>query len=555
MCGIAGFFNMKNAENITFSEQDKAFLIKFLLSEITMETETRGRDATGYFTLFQDKNAIGLKHGIKASTFCTKAWDEGEFTFQNHLKLMEAYHNEVSPIATALSHCRAKTVGAETNNDNNHPIYVGDLVGIHNGCLSNHSKIYSNIKDDIERIGAVDSEMIVQLLWLATEKGKKEFDDSMIKYVTEKLDGSYAFICLDKKNPNSVFFIRDMRPIEFVYLRQAGILLVVSEKKFFESAIKKYNWLNFYGINTPETEYEHYTFPDDKGFILDLNTKIAPETKIENFLGNVVSISKTTLGWKEPAICYGGRNNSYCNRQEYSPAYNQKSIPKALPGYYKDNKDYSHLNGNTTKQENQIVKKVETIIKKDEKNENQKEQKSQLRVVTWNKERLEFDFTTKNKKDIYNREIESRETSRYTIFKNTKSLAAKLNLEECVVATLTEAQLANRVSKMIYEENIAGLADEVKRLKNNENKSEEKAQKARAHIITLRGIINAVVRILSKSYKPGQVVLTGQEAENMGCLWKFLYSNRKWELKDTSLGIFIISLKKSYDKKQKLNHT
>lgn len=553
MCGIVGIFNMTNAQEATFSEQDKSFLIKYLLSELTMETESRGKDATGYFSLFQDGNGVGLKHGIKATDFCTKDWGEdGEFTFQNHLKLVEAYHNEKSPVASALSHCRAKTIGTETDNDNNHPIYVGDLVGIHNGCLSNHSKIYSNIKNEIERIGMVDSEMIVQLLWLATKKGEKQFDNGMIKYVTEKLDGSYAFICLNKKDPNSVFFIRDTRPMDFIYLRQAGLLVVVSEGKFFRAAIKKYNWFRFYGMDTPGIEYESYTLPDDKGFVLKLDTKITAKTKIEDFIKEVIKTSNTETEWKEETTTYyAGRNSNYYNKQN-NHMYDDKEKNK-IPVCYTANKDYSHYSQHSTPAvtENKNEEENKVTLKKVENKEttNTNKEEPRIKIAIWNREKNEFDSGTKDKKDIY-KKIEKKPNDKYTVFRSTKSLAAKLSIDDSVLNSLSNAQLANRVSKIVYEEHAANLVNEVERLKENEKKFEEKAEKARKHIITLRGIINAVVRILSKSYLPGQADLTKQESENMSSLWKFLYTNRKNEIKHTNLGTFIINLKKSQDKKK-----
>jgi len=282
MCGIIGIFNMKNAEGVTFSERQKSFLMKFLLTDLTLETETRGRDATGYCTLFRNGETLGLKHGIKATDFCTKSWEDDKFSFRNHIKMIDAYHNEVSPISSIISHCRAKTVGSETDNNNNHPIYVDNLIGIHNGCLSNQISILNKIREQIERIGDVDSELIFQLMWLATDKGEKPFDRDTVKYITERIDGSYATITLDKNNTSKVLFFRDTRPMEFVYIKNAGLLVCVSEKKFFESAEKGYRWFDFYGLDFQEMETEHYSFPDDSAFILDLDTEIKKNTKLKD---------------------------------------------------------------------------------------------------------------------------------------------------------------------------------------------------------------------------------------------------------------------------------
>lgn len=548
MCGIVGIFNMTNAQDAIFSEKDKSFLIKYLLSELLIETEARGKDATGYFSLFQDKNGVGLKHGIKASTFCTKDWDNGEFTFKNHLNLIEAYHNEVSPLATGLAHCRAKTVGTETDNDNNHPIFVGDFAGIHNGCLSNHTKIYSNIKNEIERIGTVDSEMIVQLVWLGTEKGEKKFSTDLIKYVTERLEGSFAFLCIDKKDPNSIMFMRDTRPIEFVYIRKAGLLIALSDKKFFKSVVEKYNWFRHYGIDTPEIEHEEYTLPDDRGGILKLDTEVTPETKIIDFIGEVVTIEKTNPEWSGTNY-YTGRNSGYYNRQNYKcydvpeddvlPGENDD---KNLPACYQDpaeNKpDTSSKNvvGNAVKTGKVISIKKATPTEEVSDKENEK-----IRTIKWNPSKKEFDANTKKKTDIY--KLFDQDSSRkYTVFTNAGSLASRIGVEDFALTTLSACQLANRVSKMVYEEHVEKLAERVKTLEKETEQLENKGAKARQHIVRLRALVNVVVKMLNKSYEPGQSALTAQEIECMRDLWKFLYSTKKAELEKTKLGIFIQSL-------------
>ena len=549
MCGIVGIFNMTNAQDATFSEKDKSFLIKYLLSELLIETESRGKDATGYFSLFQDKNGVGLKHGIKASTFCTKDWDNGEYTFRNHLKLIEAYHNEVSPLATGLAHCRAKTIGTETDNDNNHPIFVGDFAGIHNGCLSNHTKIYSKIKDEIERVGMVDSEMIVQLVWLGTEKGEKKLSTDLIKYVTERLEGSYAFICIDKKDPNSVMFMRDTRPIEFIYIRKAGLLIALSDKKFFESVVEKYNWFRHYGIDTPKIEHEEYTLPDDRGFVLKLDTEITPETKIVDFIGDIITVEKTDLEWAG-TTCYTGRNSGYYNKKNYKcydvPADDDDD--KNLPACYQELNEGTasgsdkDVVGNKVKTGKVIsIKKVSAPLEKEGNSDETTSEDDQIRTILWNPAKKEFDASTKDKSDMY-KLLDQDSSRKYTVFTNSGSLANRIGVEDFTLNTLTACQIANRVSKMVYEEHVEKLAEKVKTLEENADQLESKGAKARQHIVRLRTIINAVVRMLNKSYEPGQATLTCQETECMGDLWKFLYSTRKTELEKTKLGIFIQSL-------------
>jgi len=63
---------------------------------------------------------------------------------------------------TAILHTRYGTQGAKENNDNNHPIVLPGMVGIHNGMLRNDDALFA--LTGAERIGQVDSEAAFALL-------------------------------------------------------------------------------------------------------------------------------------------------------------------------------------------------------------------------------------------------------------------------------------------------------------------------------------------------------------------------------------------------------
>jgi hypothetical protein len=539
MCGIVGLFNMKKTEDATFSETNKAFLIKYLLTELTIETQPRGRDATGYCALFQNGETIGLKHGIKASEFCTKNWNKKEFNFTNHLKLIEAYHNEISPVASVLAHCRAKTVGSETNNDNNHPIYVKDVIGIHNGCLSNHTKIFEHIKEDIIRIGDVDSEMIFQLIWLELKKGKLKFCDNVIKGVTEKLDGSFAVICINKKDPDSILFFRDTRPIEFIYIKEAGFLIALSEKKFFVNAAKNYDWLKFYGADLPSFTYESYTLPDDKAFILDLNVKIKKNDSIKAVINPITTIERTHSDWKTYA--YAGYNKVTTRQQLYQD--DDRDFPYSM---HNRNQTPAVINQDEKKKDNDdkaVKSPVETAttVRKIETKETDVD--TNIEVASWNEKNMDFDFITENFDDIY---IKSQKllTDKYTIYKNCKTLAGKLDIPVDTLTSYTLPQIANRVSKIIYDEYVESKINELKIATKKIEKLESKSDKAREHILALRGIINLLIGILvqAKNIEYPKLKLSKLEKRVLGKTWAFLYSNKKTSIENTALGKFIYNL-------------
>ena len=556
MCGIIGLFNMKNSEDTTLSEKDKSFLIKYLLAKLTLETETRGKDATGYFALFQNKESIGLKHGVNALKFCTKEWsdDNEKFNFKNHLNLIEAYHNEISPIASILAHCRAKTVGPETDNNNNHPIYVDNMVGIHNGCLSNHYKIANTIQDEITRTGLVDSEMIFQLIWLLTNKGQDKLNNDLVEELTEKLDGSFAVICVDKNDPDSVFFVRDTRPIEFIYIKKAGLLITVSEKKFFENAMVGYNWLRFYGVDLPEIEFEYYSLPDDVGFALDLNKQIEKGSSIEDIIGEKKKIKRTDPEWKS-YTSYGtaGTPKRTSTVDRYTERENQKKVKennksKTEGTSSSETADSVNKNYNLRK----VTKKTENIVKIVTKEAS----KGQVCIETakWNTNKKVFEVEYQNTLDVYKEHLDNTFLDKFTIYKNNKMLANKLKMDEMHLDSLTAAQLANRASKIIYDEQVERKDIEIKTLKEKVAKQEIKAEKVRIHIINLRNIANILVTTLNMSYKEGQLNLNKDEEASMSTLWKFLYCTNKDRLKSSVLGKFISELANKETKKSIIGH-
>lgn len=130
MCGIAGFC-LNVDEHVDATALTKALLLGI---------EERGRHATGVAWAHEDGRAWLSKAAIPASVFV-------------------AGDHVPADTRTVIAHTRWATQGAPTNNDNNHPIDVGGLVGIHNGCVSNDDEIFARIGKD-KRIAQVDSEAI-----------------------------------------------------------------------------------------------------------------------------------------------------------------------------------------------------------------------------------------------------------------------------------------------------------------------------------------------------------------------------------------------------------
>lgn len=164
MCGIAGF-SLSPQANVNAKKLAKAMLL---------DIESRGKDATGF--AYVDKTGKFQVH--KSDVDATK------FVRRNLC---------LDKSATAvILHTRWATQGRPEYNVNNHPIATGDIVGVHNGCISNDDELFAEMTKVLEiespRIGQVDSEAIFSALNYYTCDPKK---------VLEAVQGSAAVAWLD----------------------------------------------------------------------------------------------------------------------------------------------------------------------------------------------------------------------------------------------------------------------------------------------------------------------------------------------------------------------
>jgi glucosamine 6-phosphate synthetase-like amidotransferase/phosphosugar isomerase protein len=201
--------------------------------------ESRGRDASGY-GFIRDNNLIVHKAAIRSSIMVrSKEWKE--------LELPKVF----------IAHTRAKTQGTEKNNKNNHPLFTKDgLCIVHNGMIHNDREIFGKQKRD----GECDSEAILAVL-SSKQKGDK------IKRVFEKLEGCFAFACIDKTNPESLILVKKDNPLEIYLDEVADILYFCSESDIMREAlgVRKSSKR---GFNLGEGDFHHYTMENNYALIV-----------------------------------------------------------------------------------------------------------------------------------------------------------------------------------------------------------------------------------------------------------------------------------------------
>ena len=228
MCGIMGYYCFSKKKP---DKQNITTMFALL--------ESRGRDASG-FAFIRDNNLIVQKAPIRSSVMVdSKEWQELE------------------PPRAFIAHTRAKTQGTEKNNKNNHPLFTKEgLCIVHNGMIHNDAEIFGKQRRDAE----VDSEAILSVL---SAKGKGD----KIKKVFEKLEGSFAFACIDKNNPETLILVKKDNPLELFFDETDDILYFCSEADIMRESlgIRKNSKR---GFNTGEGNYHHYTMENNFALVI-----------------------------------------------------------------------------------------------------------------------------------------------------------------------------------------------------------------------------------------------------------------------------------------------
>lgn len=230
MCGIYGCITRKDAK-LSTQEQDKRNAV---LRGLSVAMQKRGKDSTGIAGITDDKVSI-YKKAISATEFVdTRGFNA----------VLKKNHDIV------IGHTRFATIG-DINDKNSHPFKFGNIVGVHNGHVSN----YYNINTDIE----VDSEAIFYLL----EKYNNDY-----KQAFEELYGDFAIAWFDTNRPNRLFLVSEDNPISLIYIHEIKTYFFASEQFPLEAII---------GTHFNMTKHKSWTPEKSKVYTIDTKMQVKKE--------------------------------------------------------------------------------------------------------------------------------------------------------------------------------------------------------------------------------------------------------------------------------------
>jgi hypothetical protein len=282
MCGIVGAlaFGKVSPEKEIIRQE----MMRVVTTELMLHTEERGEDATGAAVLWEDGRFYGIKRGVKSTTFLSRFGESADY----YGSLLKMWNVRKVPAKVFIGHCRKGTVGDKEDNVNNHPIKVGNIVGVHNGVINNSDEIFKHL--DCKRDGRVDSESIFRLFDYFTNKGKEPFTYDMLQEITTRLDGAFAIMAFNGDNPFQLPIMRYDRPVELVFIPQFGVLFVISELKFWLKTQFTYERLiHYYGAKLPTTfdmTVETVSMENGTARIFDLTKDCTKDTKIADLAEN-----------------------------------------------------------------------------------------------------------------------------------------------------------------------------------------------------------------------------------------------------------------------------
>ena len=320
MCGIVGVAALGKASKK--QEEVRRESMIFLATELLQLTQPRGDDATGFSALFSDGNYIGLKEGIPSIEFISKLGG----TRKEYNGILKVIRKADNPVKILLGHCRKVSVGSAIDNENNHPVAVGDIVGIHNGTLTNHEVIFDKLK--CKRNGDVDTEAIIRLLHFYSDKGTQPFTTDMLAEVCKRLQGTYSVIAFNGNSPNQLATFRDSKPAELALIKSLNIMLIASDKDYLNTALFRYNkQASLYmpaleGTKFPiikSSDVELLTMADDTAAVFDLSETLGKNTKIEDIFEKVKVLRADSV-WKKGVTPYRAGQSNFRNQHQTNAA-------------------------------------------------------------------------------------------------------------------------------------------------------------------------------------------------------------------------------------------
>jgi glucosamine 6-phosphate synthetase-like amidotransferase/phosphosugar isomerase protein len=196
--------------------------IREIFTQNLMFNEARGQAATGLAVIQADGQASIFKQALPARQFVTTV---------RYQALLET----IGPQTTlVLGHTRLPTKGSPANNENNHPLQAGPVLGVHNGRVSNDDVLFERL--GLPRQAQVDSEVIFRLLETASPVALNGNYLEVVRPLMQHLQGQYTFLACDLRRSERLLVLKHENPLCLHYEHNWQALIFSSRYTFLRKA-------------------------------------------------------------------------------------------------------------------------------------------------------------------------------------------------------------------------------------------------------------------------------------------------------------------------------
>ena len=172
MCGIFGIITSKE------SQYEQRFLKKSF-KKLAYLSESRGKDSSGICVLDSSENKINLLRGpIPVKDMLKQKFFEKKLDLAFKQDNLSKY---------AFGHSRLVTNGSQLNNSNNQPVYNDEVIGVHNGIVSNVQQLAGK---NVDSFNELDTKVLLSII--RSEINNKNNVINGVSEAIKKVEGTVA---------------------------------------------------------------------------------------------------------------------------------------------------------------------------------------------------------------------------------------------------------------------------------------------------------------------------------------------------------------------------
>jgi len=250
MCGIVGLSLYR--QNPSPGQEKNFDSLRNLFTGMLLAAQERGSAATGVVLINQGAGAKKPSAHILRAPLCSK-----DFVQTDEYKELQ---DKIGPdTLSIIGHTRAVSGSLKQaiDNSNNHPHLCGDVIGVHNGNITNDRDLWRRYRGKLPRHGDCDSEIIFSLLNHKLSYAKSDHD-AITRTLVELL-GWWAIAAVNMKNPTRVLLAKDFEaPLTVGWLKDQKTAVFASRWEYVQS-----------GMPAEFTDAEQYKFNKNTLIVLD----------------------------------------------------------------------------------------------------------------------------------------------------------------------------------------------------------------------------------------------------------------------------------------------